>query len=454
VQDITERKLAEEKLLLAGKVFDYSSEMILITDADNNIIDVNPAFSQLTGYQRQAVIGSNFLDRQSPQHDEHFARCLSETLAQFGCWRGELWLRCLDGKTVPVLAAISAVKSETETVTHYVVVATDISRLRETEQRLQYLAQFDPLTDLPNRPLFHDRLEQALIHADRNDGVVCLLFCDLDNFMEINETLGHQAGDTVLQIIGQRLVSRVRKSDTVARLGSDEFAIILRELNLNESGALVAQRILETLGESFTVAGKEFFLSGSIGLAIYPDDAEVAEDLAKKAEAAMHFAKQQGKNRYQFFSDELNSLVQERLLIKSGLRRAIERHELLLHYQAKFDSRSGELTGLEALVRWQHPERGLIPPIKFIPLAEESGLIVPLGELVLEMACRQNQCWRKQGYAPFRVAVNLSARQFREGTLVETISQVLADTGLPPDGLELEITESAFMHDTVRAAEI
>jgi len=454
VQDITERKLAEEKLLLAGKVFDYSSEMILITDGDFNIIDVNPAFTKVTGYQRQEVIGSNFRGYQSTCHDEHFFRCLWEALVQNGRWRGEVWNRRRDGESFPALVSISAVRNALGAATHYVLVATDISKLRETERRLQYLAQFDPLTDLPNRLLFHDRLEQALIHATRNAGVVCILFCDLDNFKEINDTLGHQAGDAVLQEVARRLASRVRKSDTVARLGSDEFAVILRELNRNESGALVAQRFQEVLGGPFAVAGKEFDLTASVGLALYPDDGMEGEDLAKKAETAMHFAKQQGKNRYQFFSAELNSLVQERLLLKTGLRRGIERQEFLLHYQAKFDSQSGALTGLEALVRWQHPERGLVPPLQFIPLAEETGLIVPLGEQVLNLACRQNLRWRQQGFAPFRVAVNLSARQFREGALVETVERVLAETGLPPDGLELEITESAFMHDTARAAEI
>ena len=454
VQDITERKLVEEKLQLAGKVFDHSSEMILITTADFTIIEVNPAFSQLTGYPRSAVIGSNFRSYQAAQHDEHYFSRIRESLDLSGSWRGELWNRRQDGEGAPSLVSISVVKNPAGVVTHYVIVATDISRLRETERRLQYLAQFDPLTDLPNRTLFHDRLEQALIHAARNEGVVCILFCDLDNFKEINDTLGHQAGDNVLHMVGRRLASRLRKSDTVARLGSDEFAVILREINRNESGALVAQRILEVLGKPFSQAGKEFFLTCSVGMALYPDDAEAAEDLAKKAETAMYFAKQQGKNCYQFFSAEMNSLDQERLLLKSDLRRAIERQELLLHYQAKFDCESGALTGLEALVRWQHPERGLIPPLQFIPLAEESGLIVPLGELVLFQACLQNLLWRQQGYAPFRVAVNLSARQFREGTLVETVSRVLAETGLPPEGLELEITESAFMHDTTRAAEI
>jgi diguanylate cyclase (GGDEF)-like protein/PAS domain S-box-containing protein len=454
VQDITERKLAEEKLLLAGKVFDHSSEMILITDGDFNIIDANPAFFQSTGYQRQEVIGSNFRNYQSTRHDEHFFRCLLDSLEQHGRWRGEVWNRRRDGESFPALVSISAVRNAAGAATHYVLVATDISRLRETERRLQYLAQFDPLTDLPNRLLFHDRLQQALIHAQRNQGVVCVLICDLDNFKEINDSLGHQAGDAVLQQVARRLASRVRKSDTVARLGSDEFAVILRELNRNESGALVAQRFQEALGQPFVVDGKEFDLSASAGLALYPDDGTEVEDLAKKAETAMHFAKQQGKNRYQFFSAELNSLAQERLLLKTEMRRAIERQEFLLHYQAKFDSQSGTLTGLEALVRWQHPERGLVPPLQFIPLAEETGLIVPLGEQVLYLACRQNLLWRQQGFAPFRVAVNLSARQFREGGLVETVERVLAETGLPPDGLELEITESAFMHNTARAAEI
>jgi predicted signal transduction protein with EAL and GGDEF domain len=252
-------------------------------------------------------------------------------------------------------------------------------------------------------------------------------------------------------MVARRLASRVRKSDSVARLGSDEFAVILRELNRNESGALVAQRILEVLNKPFALAGKEFYLTASIGLALYPDDAEGGEELAKKAETAMYFAKQQGKNRYQFFSAEMNSRAHERLLLKTALRRALERNEFLLHYQAKFDSRSGALTGLEALVRWQHPDRGLVPPLQFIPLAEETGLIVPLGEQVLHLACTQNRAWRQRGFAPLRVAVNLSANQFRDAGLVEVVGHVLTETGLPAEALELEITESALMLDTERA---
>jgi diguanylate cyclase (GGDEF)-like protein/PAS domain S-box-containing protein len=453
MQDITERKLVEEKLLLAGKVFDHSSEMILIADARFDIIDVNPAFCSLSGFARQEVIGSNMRLHHSQRHDDHFFRHLWESLERFGRWQGELWNRRKDGESFPALVAISAVKDDEGQTTHYVMIATDISKLRETEQRLQHLAQFDPLTDLPNRLLFHDRLQQALIHAARTGGLVGVLFFDIDNFKEINDTLGHHAGDQVLQMVARRVASRVRKSDSIARIGSDEFAVILRELNRNESGALVAQRIQESLAKPFVVGEKEFYLTVSIGIALYSDDSEDAEDLAKKAETAMHFAKEQGKNRYHFFSAEINTRAHERLQLKTDLRRALERQEFLLHYQAKFDSRSGAITGLEALVRWQHPDLGLVPPLQFIPLAEDTGLIVPLGEQVLLMACTQNRQWRQRGFAPTRVAVNLSANQFRDSALVETVSRVLSETGLPADGLELEITESALMKDTDRAIE-
>lgn len=454
IQDITDRKLVEEKLRLAGKVFDHSGEMILITDARADIIDVNPAFCQLTGYSREEIVGINLRTHPSMHLDSHFFRRVWDALPLHGSWQGELWNRRKDGESFPALVTINAVASERGEVTHYVAIATDISKLRETEKRLEHLANFDPLTDLPNRVLLNDRFEQVLIHAARSSELVALLLFDLDNFKEINETFGHQAGDRVLQMVAKRVGGWIRKSDTLGRLGSDEFAVILRELNHAESGALVAQRIMEVLAVPFFIDGKEFFLSASLGIALYPDDGSQADELTKKAETALNFAKQQGKNRYQFFSAELNTRNQERLLVKSGLRRALERNEFLLHYQPKFDSQSGSLTGMEALVRWQHPERGLVPPLQFIPIAEETGLIVPLGEHVLRLACIQNRVWRESGYAPFRVAVNLSTHQFRDRSLVDTVLRVLEETGLDCDALELEITESALMQDPARAIDI
>ena len=453
IQDISERKELEEKLLLSGKVFDNSSEMILITDVEGDMIDVNPAFCRLTGYSRLEAIGSNIRTPRSSQHGQQFFDSLWDSLRQAGQWQGELWHRRKNGESFPCLMSINAVRNDEGEITHFVATGTDISKLKETEKRLQYLANFDPLTDLPNRLLFFDRLQQALIYADRGNDRIGLLFFDLDNFKEINDTLGHQSGDQVLQMVAGRVMRCVRKSDTVARLGSDEFGLVLRELADTHNGAQVAQRLMEVLGRPFILGDREFFLTVSIGIALFPEDGTEPEELEKKAETAMYFAKREGKNRYQFFSGEMNTRAQERLAIKTGLYHALERQEFFLHYQPKFDSHSGELTGLEALARWQPPDGELIPPLKFIPMAEESGLIIPLGEMVLRLACEQNRQWQERGFSPFRVAVNLSAHQFRQGDLVETVRRVLEDTRLEPRWLELEITESAMMQDTGRTIE-
>jgi diguanylate cyclase (GGDEF)-like protein/PAS domain S-box-containing protein len=448
-----ELRRTEKRLQLAGRVFTHSSEMILIADADYRIIEVNPAFCKLSGYRREEVIGSDLRSHRSTRHDDAFLRRLWQTVAETGHWQGELWNRRKDGESLLTLTTINRVDDQSGAPTHIVVTASDISRLRETEQRLLYLSRYDPLTDLPNRTLFLDRLQQALAHAHRRRGVLGVLCFDIDNFHEFNDTFGHAVGDRLLQMVAERIVSRVRKSDSVARLGSDQFALVLHDLDRDESVALVAQRIQELLAQPFIVEGRELDITTSIGIALYLRDGNDAEELCKKAEIAMQTAKREGKDRYCFFSDEMNSRTRERLALKHALRRGIERGEFLLYYQPKFDCRSGLLTGAEALVRWQHPERGLVPPLQFIPLAEETGLIVPLGEQVLRMACSQNRLWRERGFAPFRVAVNLSARQFHDEALLDMVAGMLAETGLEADGLELEITESAIMRDTARAAE-
>jgi diguanylate cyclase (GGDEF)-like protein/PAS domain S-box-containing protein len=444
----------EARLLQAGKVFDHSSEMILISDDRGDIIDVNPAFCRLTDYSRAELVGSNIRTHSSMRHDDPETDNIWDSLAHYGCWQGEDWIRRKDGESFPTLVTINSVTTDEGEITHYVSIATDISKLRETEKRLDHLANFDPLTDLPNRLLFGDRIEQVLNHAARSTELVGLVLLDLDNYKEINETFGHQAGDEILRMVAKRLSGWARRSNTVARLGSDEFAIILRGLNRIEDGALIAQKIMETLSDPFFLEGKEFFLTASMGISFYPNDGQEAKELAQKAAAALTFAKQLGKNRYQFFADEMNSTNQERLLIKGGLRRAMERDELLLHYQLKFDSVSSRLTGMEALVRWQHPERGLVSPVHFIPIAEESGLIIPLGEQVLRKACVQNRAWQEMGFNPCRMAVNLSACQFRDPSLLSMITKVLEETGLDSSGLELEITESSLMQDTTLAINI
>lgn len=454
IQDISERKRIEEKLTLAGKVFHSSGDMILITDMQGRVVDVNDTFCRLTGFRREKIVGWPLGDLLSGQHDSEFYRHIWQTVTDKGFWQGEVWSRRQDGESFPALVSVNAARSDGEENGHYVFSATDLSRLRETERQLHYLSHFDPLTDLPNRLLFLDRLQQSLVGENSHQGQVAVLFIDLDDFKEINDTLGSQTGDRVLQEVARKIKECIRASDTVARPGSDEFAVILREVVPGGDAASVAQKLVDSLSTPFAFVGREFYVTLSIGIALSDIDGTDPEELIQKAETAMVCAKEQGKNRYIFFSEAMNQQVQERLAMKTSLRRSLERDQFLLHYQPKFNSVTREFTGLEALARWQHPDRGLIAPAHFITLAEETGLIVPLGEMTLRKACRQNRQWQERGYHPFPVAVNLSAQQFGEQDLVDTVCRALRDTGLSPQCLELEITESVILQDTERAIDI
>ncbi|BCR06523.1 hypothetical protein DESUT3_35920 [Desulfuromonas versatilis] len=443
----------EARLRLSAKVFECSGEMILVTDPAGRIVDANASFSRLTGYPPEALPALGLDALMADVHDAAFARKLRASLVTRGEWKGEFWIRCKNGGSFPALVAINAVHGEEGGVSHFVAIAADLSRLRETEQRLHYLANFDPLTDLPNRLRFGERLQQSL--AERiPTGIVPVFYLDLDDFKEINETLGHQAGDEVLREIARRLQGCIGERDTVGRVGGDEFAVLMRSFSLSEEAAGMAERLLECFARPFTTLGGEVFLNASAGVALSPHDGLSGEELIRNAQTAMHHAKQAGKHRFVFFSERMNHQVRERLLLKNNLRQGLSRDEFLLHYQPKFDSRSGRFTGLEALARWQHPGRGLVWPSHFIPLAEETGLIVPLGESVLEIACAQNRAWQARGFPPFRVAVNLSAQQFRDRDLVATVRGVLQRTGLASNWLELEITETVIMQDTERAVAI
>ena len=454
IQDISDRRRIEEKLILAGKVFDNSGDMILITDLQARVVDVNHTFCRLTGYGRQEVVGWSLGDLLSGQHDPGFYRRIWQAVTDKGYWQGEVWIRRQDGESFPALVSVNAARNEGEEHTHYVFTATDLSRLKDTERQLHYLSHFDPLTDLPNRLLFLDRLQQSLVGEKRHQGQVAVFFIDLDDFKEINDSLGSPTGDLVLQEVAGKIKGCIRASDTVARPGSDEFAVILREMVPGGDAAAVAQKLVDSLSAPLTFCGREFYVTLSIGIALSGIDGLDPEELIQKAETAMVCAKEQGKNRFIFFSDEMNRQVRERLAMKTSLRRSLERNQFLLHYQPKFNSVTREFTGLEALARWQHPDRGLISPAHFIALAEETGLIIPLGEMTLRKACRQNRQWQERGYRPFPVAVNLSAQQFGEKDLVDTVCRALADTGLSPQCLELEITESVILQDTERAIAI
>jgi len=318
---------------------------------------------------------------------------------------------------------------------------------QQAEETINHLAYYDALTGLPNRALFNDRLAMALVQAQRHQRKLAVLFLDLDRFKTINDTLGHAMGDRLLQGVAQRLTSCVREGDTVARLGGDEFMLLLPGIEHVEDVAKIVQRVLEVLKPSFNFDGQEFHITSSIGIALYPNDSEDAEALLKNADTALHRAKEQGRNNYQFYIPSMNATSFERLILENNLRRALERKEFVLYYQPQVSLLTKRIVGMEALLRWQHPELGLVPPRKFIPLAEETGLIGSLGEWVLQTACAQNKAWQEVGFPPLRVAVNLSAHLFRQQGLVETVARVLKETRLNPHYLELEVTEGTLMEN-------
>jgi diguanylate cyclase (GGDEF)-like protein/PAS domain S-box-containing protein len=324
-------------------------------------------------------------------------------------------------------------------------VMVNISEKKQAEERLAFLAHHDGLTDLPNRLLFMDRLSQALARVKWHQRLVAVLFLDLDHFKRINDSLGHAMGDLLLKAVAERLSSCVRAGDTVARIGGDEFTVVLADIAQSEDIPKVAQKIIEAISRPFSLMGQEFFITISMGISVFPNDGQDAQTLVKNADAAMYRAKEQGRNHYQHYSPAMNVRTLERLALESNLRHALERKELLLHYQPRVDLESGRIIGVEALLRWQYPDLGLVSPSQFVPLAEETGLIIPIGEWVLRTACAQNRLWQSMGFPPMRVAVNLSVRQFEQRNLVETIGRVIKETGLDPNYLELELTEGLIM---------
>ncbi|MBI3529210.1 MAG: EAL domain-containing protein [Betaproteobacteria bacterium] len=332
-------------------------------------------------------------------------------------------------------------------------IAKDITERIAAEERIQYLAYHDGLTALPNRSMFSQLLNHGIDHARRYNKGLAVLFLDLDRFKNINDTLGHEAGDALLQEVGKRLKYCVRQSDTVARLGGDEFVILLEELSEPGRVATVAGKILSAIVKPFQMLGQEFRVTASIGISIYPEDGQDEQTLMKNADIAMYHAKEEGKNNFQFHSERMDTHSFERLALESSLRRALERNEFQLHYQAKLDLVTGQMTGMEALIRWQHPDLGMVSPLQFIPLAEETGLIVPIGKWVLKTACLQNKVWQKEGLPPLCVAVNLSARQFADENLLADIAAILKETAMNPAFLELEITESMIMHNVDKAVQ-
>lgn len=453
-QEVAERKRAEAGLQLAASVFKYSSEGIMITDADARIVSVNRAFSDITGYTEEEVVGQTPRLLRSDRHSPDFYRSLWESLRTQGGWEGEIWNRRRNGEVYPEWRNISAVYDERGEVTRYISIFSDITDKKLSEERIYRLAHYDVLTELPNRALFQERLEQALIKAKRGQRRVAVLFLDLDRFKLVNDTLGHSVGDKLLETAGGHLRGCVREQDTVARLGGDEFTVVLDDLDSAEAAAVVAQKVLDVLSQPMTVLGNEVFVTASVGISVYPDDAEDAKTLLRNADTAMYRVKEQGKNGYSFFTEEMNAAAVERLLMETQLRKAVDEGCLSLQYQPRVEVAGGQIVGMEALLRWRDPRLGAVPPNRFIPIAEDTGLIVPIGKWVLRAACQQYRRWEAQGVAPPVLSVNLSGRQLSDPRLIHDIKQIAEETGVRPECIELELTESFLMdkpQETVHA---
>lgn len=452
VLDITNRKQAENHSRLLASVFEHSLEGILITDLELKIIDVNPAFSRITGYAAEEAIGKTPKILSSGWHDDEHYQEIWRSLKECGRWQGEMNDRRKSGEIYTEWLTISCIYDDKGQPVNYVGVMNDITEKKTAEQRILRLAYYDSLTELANRRLFEDRLEQTLRLSRRKAKTVSVFYIDLDRFKPINDSLGHKAGDMLLKQVALRLLDCVRESDTVARLGGDEFAIILEDIDQLEVSHL-AQTINKRLEQSYSLEGSEVFIGASIGISMFPNDGADSTSLVKHADIAMYRAKELGRNTYQFYLPEMNAGVEERLFLENALRYAIDRGELSLHYQPQVRLSDGKYMGAEALLRWQHPELGNVSPICFIPIAEDSGLINDIGRWVLEQACQQRQAWHHLVDDDFRIAVNLSARQFNTN-VVSMVEDVLQRTGLEARYLDLEITESMVMQDADSAVHV
>ena len=447
------RATAEEQMRLAAVAFENTLEGIVVADAQHRIMSVNRAFSEITGHVSERILGKDLGVLGSDRKEGGFGEKMWAWLNEHGSWHGEIWSRRQGGHIYAAWFNMTAVRNPGGQVTHYIGVLTDISERKAAQARIEHLAHHDPLTDLPNRALLADRLGLAVTLAQRSEHPVGVLFVDLDHFKHINDSLGHSIGDRVLIEVARRLVSCVRASDTVARLSGDEFVVLLPEASGVEGVARVVASIMESIAEPFQINGHGLRLSASIGVSLFPRDGREGSALLTSADHAMYHAKAAGRATYRFFSPEMDAQARERFSIEADLREALGRAQLRLFYQPQVDSHTARISGYEALLRWRHPERGLLFPGAFLSVAEETGLIVPIGEWVLKQACAQCSQWHAQGYQG-SVAVNLSARQFAQEGFLDTVKQSLEHAGLAGNFLELELTESLLVEPTEAAMKL
>ncbi|VVP99537.1 hypothetical protein PS918_04034 [Pseudomonas fluorescens] len=450
---LRERSEDRERLRQAAAVFDCTREGVLVTDRAGLIVHVNPAFMRITGYQREEVLGQRPNTFKSGRHSAQFYQAMFATLDSAGQWSGEIWNRRKSGEIFPQWQTIRVIHDDQGRRSHYVAVFSDISAIKNSEHELMHLAHHDPLTDLPNRLLFTDRAEQAVATAQNNKRGCALLMIDLDHFKMINDSLGHTIGDQLLKAVAERLRAMFGPGITLARLGGDEFAVLAESCPQLVQAAALAQRILDGLKEAFPIDGHQLFINASIGISLFPSDALSAEQLLRNADSALFKAKSTGRNGYALYTEELTAHAQQRVETSFELRHALDQQQLRVYYQPVHDLRSRRLIGVEALVRWEHPQRGLVSPAEFIPIAERTGLIAEIDAWVMRQACQQMCQWQQAGVALSFVAVNVSSRLFARRELYQQVAQALHDTGLDPACLELEVTESAVMEDPEVALE-
>jgi diguanylate cyclase (GGDEF)-like protein/PAS domain S-box-containing protein len=445
VQDITLLKHSEQQLTLAARIFDNSIEGITITDSKGVIQSVNRAFTHITGYSPEEAVGRYPSILKSDRHDAAFYHAMWQSLLTNGRWEGEIWNRKKNGEVYPEWLTITAITDDFGQTSHHVAVFHDMSEVRGFEEQLRFQAQHDALTSLPNRDLFLDRLGVAIGHAKRTKDQVAVLAIDLDNFKHVNDSLGHTVGDLLLQQVAERLHACLPQGTTIARLGGDDFAVLVEQLANEQEAVPIAEKVITAFTSPFNLSIYETVVTVSIGITFFPSDGSDAGTLLKNAELAMYRAKEEGKNTYQLFTRTMNDKVVHRLSLENNLRKALDRREFLVYYQPKVSLATGRIVGMEALVRWQTVDGRLISPLDFIPLSEETGLIIPIGEHVLRQACLDTKGWLIGHEDHLIVSVNLSPKQFMQDNLLATVTAILHETGFPPERLELEITESAVM---------
>ncbi len=440
-----------DDLRLYGEVFEHTAEGIIITDANKRILKLNKAAEDMLGYTKDYLVGKAPSIWRCWKQGEPLSDSIWESIRETGEWQGEVWNRREDESLLPALVSINAVKDTRGEVVNYISIFSDISDIKQSQERLDYLAHHDLLTDLPNRLLFNARLEHAVKHAFRNKVKLALLFLDLDNFKIINDNYGHAVGDELLRAVGKRLAKTVRIDDAVARNGGDEFTVLVEGIEGPADAALVAEKIINSFTEPFKLSDAEYFITASIGISVYPDDADTPDGLIQNADIAMYRAKEAGNDSYAYYTEDMTTIAFERVLIESSLKKALDHDEFVLHFQPQVEISSGRIVGVEALLRWEHPEMGTLGPLRFIPQAEDTGLISKLSEWVLKKTLSQGKLWIDQGRYNDRISVNISEVELNSDCFEQRLLALLEKTGFPASNLELEVKESAFINNSGQA---